>query len=64
MRLRNITGSREFIAENKYVVHEPEKYNGCWNKEIFENGCMSGDEWLVSKIMEFVSKWVTNEMFF
>ena len=37
MRLRNITGSREFIAENKYVVHEPEKYKGCWNKEIFEN---------------------------
>ena len=37
MRLRNITGSREFISENKYVVHEPEKYKGCWNKEIFEN---------------------------
>lgn len=37
MRLRNITGSREFIAENKYVVHEPEKYKGCWNKEIFKN---------------------------
>lgn len=37
MRLRNITGSREFIAANKYVVHEPENYKGCWNKEIFKN---------------------------
>ena len=37
MRLRNITGSKEFIAENRYVVHEPEKYKGCWNKEIFKN---------------------------
>lgn len=37
MRLRNITGSREVIAENKYVVHEPEKFKGCWKKEIFGN---------------------------
>ena len=37
MRLRNITGSREIIAENKYVVHEPEKYRGCWKQEIFNN---------------------------
>lgn len=37
MRLRNITGSREFIAENEYVVHEPEKYKGCWYEEIFSN---------------------------
>lgn len=37
MRLRNITGSREVIAENEYVVHEPEKYRGSWNKEIFLN---------------------------
>ena len=37
MRLRNITGSREVIAENKYVVHDPEKYKGCWNKDIFGN---------------------------
>lgn len=37
MRLRNITGSREVIAENQYVVHEPEQYKGKWSKQIFEN---------------------------
>lgn len=36
MRLRNITGSREVIAENEFVVHEPETHRGNW-KEIFEN---------------------------
>ena len=37
MRLRNITGSREIIAENEYVIHEPEKYKGVWKEQIFEN---------------------------
>ena len=37
MRLRNITGSKEFIAENEFVVHEPQNYKGLWNKEIFSN---------------------------
>lgn len=37
MRLRNITGSREYIAENEFVIHEPESFKGNWNKEIFEN---------------------------
>jgi tRNA (guanine-N7-)-methyltransferase len=37
MRLRNITGSREVIAQNRFVVHEPEKYKSAWNKEIFKN---------------------------
>ncbi|MCR4806357.1 MAG: tRNA (guanosine(46)-N7)-methyltransferase TrmB [Lachnospiraceae bacterium] len=37
MRLRNITGSKEMIAKNKFVVHEPEKYKGCWHKDIFKN---------------------------
>lgn len=37
MRLRNITGSREIIAENRFVIKEPEKYRGKWNEEIFEN---------------------------
>ncbi len=37
MRLRNITGSREFIAENEFVVHEPEKFKGNWKPEIFNN---------------------------
>lgn len=37
MRLRNISGSREVIAENKYVVHEPESYKGKWHSDIFGN---------------------------
>ena len=28
MRLRNITGSREVIADSKYVIHDPEQYKG------------------------------------
>jgi tRNA (guanine-N7-)-methyltransferase len=31
MRLRNIKGSRETVAVNDYVVHEPEKQKGKWN---------------------------------
>ncbi len=37
MRLRNITGSRELIAENKYVVHEPELCKGKWRQDVFHN---------------------------
>ena len=38
MRLRNITGSREMIAESPYVVHEEDMFScgGKW-REIFEN---------------------------
>lgn len=36
MRLRNVTGSREVIADSRFVIHEPEKQKGKW-KEIFEN---------------------------
>ncbi|WFR57482.1 tRNA (guanosine(46)-N7)-methyltransferase TrmB [Anaerocolumna sp. AGMB13025] len=36
MRLRNVTGSREIIAENEFVVHEPENYKGKW-RELFKN---------------------------
>lgn len=36
MRLRNITGSREMIADSGYVVHEPETKKGCW-REVFGN---------------------------
>lgn len=36
MRLRNIKGSREEIAVNEYVVHEPEKLKANW-KGYFEN---------------------------
>lgn len=37
MRLRNIKGSKEFIAANDFVVHEPENYKGKWKEEIFGN---------------------------
>ncbi len=36
MRLRNITGSRDMVAANDYVVHEPEKLKGQW-KTLFGN---------------------------
>ena len=36
MRLRNISGARDVIAESPLVVHEPEKAKGKW-KEIFGN---------------------------
>ncbi|MDF2586762.1 MAG: tRNA ((7)-)-methyltransferase [Anaerocolumna sp.] len=36
MRLRNVKGSRDTIATNQYVVHEPELYKGKWN-DLFEN---------------------------
>lgn len=36
MRLRNIPGSREVIAENKWCIQEPEQQKGHWN-EIFGN---------------------------
>jgi tRNA (guanine-N7-)-methyltransferase len=36
MRLRNVTGSREVIADSRFVVHEPEAVKGSWN-EVFGN---------------------------
>lgn len=36
MRLRNITGSREVIAESAYVVHEERRWRGKW-AQLFEN---------------------------
>ena len=36
MRLRNITGSREMIAESPYVVHEETAWKGRW-RELFGN---------------------------
>ncbi|MBQ8952038.1 MAG: tRNA (guanosine(46)-N7)-methyltransferase TrmB [Eubacterium sp.] len=36
MRLRNVTGSREVIAENEYVVHDEKELKGKW-KEFFGN---------------------------
>ena len=37
MRLRNIAGSREVIAESKYTVKDPEQKKGLWKKERFGN---------------------------
>lgn len=36
MRLRNIKGSKEAVAQNEYVVHNPEQYKGRWNS-LFNN---------------------------
>ncbi len=36
MRLRNIQGSRETVAANDYVIHEPEQYKGKW-RDLFQN---------------------------
>lgn len=36
MRLRNVKGSRETIADNKYVVHDEESMKGKWS-EFFGN---------------------------
>ena len=36
MRLRNVKGSREKIASNDFVVHNPEEMKGKWS-ELFDN---------------------------
>ena len=36
MRLRNVSGSKEAIAANKYVIQNPEEHKGKWN-EVFGN---------------------------
>ena len=37
MRLRNIAGSREVIADSRFTVKDPEKKKGLWKKEVFGN---------------------------
>ena len=37
MRLRNIAGSREVIADSKFTVKDPESKKGLWRKEVFGN---------------------------
>lgn len=34
MRLRNITGSREAVANDRYVITEPEKLKGAWRNQF------------------------------
>lgn len=36
MRLRNISGSRDVIAQSPFVIHEPKQHKGSW-KEVFGN---------------------------
>lgn len=36
MRLRNIKGSKEFIAASSYVIQNPETYKGIWS-DLFHN---------------------------
>lgn len=36
MRLKNVPGARDVIAESSLVVHEPEKQKGAWNR-LFGN---------------------------
>lgn len=36
MRLRNVTGSKEAIAESEYVIHNPQECRGSWH-EVFGN---------------------------
>ena len=28
MRLRNVTGSKDMIAQSQYVIHEPQEHKG------------------------------------
>ena len=37
MRLRNVRGSREALAESDFTINEPDKIKGKW-KEVFGNG--------------------------
>lgn len=38
MRLRNITGARDVIASNEYVVQEPEAVKGHWKEQFPQEG--------------------------
>lgn len=37
MRLKNVPGSREAVAASDLTITEPEKFRGCWAKEVFGN---------------------------
>lgn len=41
MRLRNVPGSREALADNSMVVNEPALLKGNWNKEFGNNNSIS-----------------------
>ena len=37
MRLKNVPGSREVVAESSYVITEPDKCKGNWAEDVFKN---------------------------
>ncbi len=37
MRLKNVPGSRQAVAESDLVIKQPEQYKGAWAKKIFAN---------------------------
>ncbi len=37
MRLKNVPGSREAVADSKFAINDPASYRGRWAKEIFGN---------------------------
>ena len=37
MRLRNVKNAKEIVGNSDYVVHEPQKYIGKFNSDIFKN---------------------------
>lgn len=38
MRIRHIKGSEEYIAQNPFVIDDPQGYRGNWKQEVFKNG--------------------------
>ena len=37
MRLKNVPGAREAVADSEYVINEPEGFKGFWAKRVFGN---------------------------
>ena len=37
MRLRNIPGAEEALANSRYVIKQPETYRGKFKEQIFQN---------------------------
>ena len=37
MRLRNIPGARDIIADTSFCIKEPENFKGCWGEKVFHN---------------------------
>lgn len=37
MRLRNVKNAREIVDNSSFVVHNPDKYKGKYNREVFNN---------------------------